>query len=341
MKAARLHKLNTPLEVDEIEIPVVRRGEVLIRIAGAGVCHSDIHVIKGLLPLPEGDERWALPLTLGHENVGYIEKLGPEAEGFKDGDAVAVWGGRGCGSCRICRSGDEQLCNIWHWLANGGYAEFMHIPSTRFLAKLDGLDPVEASALTDAGLTSYRAIKKILPYLYPGAYVVLIGIGGLGHLALQELMVMCPSTRIVAVDVSDSKLQMARDLGAVHVVDGRGNANEEIIKITGGEGAQAVVDIVGSNDSLQMAVEVIGGKGLIVIVGVAGGILPFSMFLGKPEVVVTTSAWGTYNELQEVLQLAREGKIKAKTQSFSLMQVNEAFALLEEGKIDGRAVIIP
>ena len=211
MKAARLHALRQPLRIDEVTTPVVARDEVLIRIAGAGVCHSDLHIRSGEFPLPPGFD---LPLTLGHENAGYVEAVGPDVTSIRRGDAVAVWGGRGCGSCRICRQGDEQCCNMALWVAAGGYAELMHVPSERFLIPLDGLDPVAAAPLADAGLTPYRAIRKVLPHLYPGAAVVVVGIGGLGHMALQILKAVAPSTRIIAVDVARDRLDAVLALGA-------------------------------------------------------------------------------------------------------------------------------
>src|SRR5881397_2820591 len=201
MRAARLHVLGQPLRIDEIAVPEVARDEVLIRIAGAGVCHSDVHIRTGGFPLPPGFE---LPLTLGHENAGYVEAVGPDVKSVERGDAVAVWGGRGCGSCRICRQGDEQCCNMALWVAAGGYAELMHVPSERFLIPLDGLDAALA-------------------------------------------------------------------LGASDAVDAGGDPAGEIMRLTGGEGAQAVIDLVGSDASLRTAAAAAGRKGIIVLVGLAGG----------------------------------------------------------------------
>ncbi len=138
MRAARLHQVGEPLRIEEVPTPAVRGREVLVRIAGAGVCHSDVHIRAGALPLPP---TVPLPLTLGHENAGYVEAVGDEVAEVAPGDPVIVWGGRGCGSCRICRLGDEQVCNMALWLAYGGYAEFLHLASPRFLVKLHGIDP--------------------------------------------------------------------------------------------------------------------------------------------------------------------------------------------------------
>ena len=301
MKAARLHALRQPLRIDEVTTPVVARDEVLIRIAGAGVCHSDLHIRSGEFPLPPGFD---LPLTLGHENAGYVEAVGPDVTSIRRGDAVAVWGGRGCGSCRICRQGDEQCCNMALWVAAGGYAELMHVPSERFLIPLDGLDPVAAAPLADAGLTPYRAIKKVLPHLYPGAAVVVVGIGGLGHMALQILKAVAPSTRIIAVDVARDRLDAALALGASDAVDAGGDPAGEIMRLTGGEGAQAVIDLVGSDATLRTAAGAVGRMGIIVVVGLGGGTLPYSFLGVRAECTVTCSYWGSYNEFREVLALA-------------------------------------
>ena len=338
MKAARLHALRQPLRIDEVTTPVVARDEVLIRIAGAGVCHSDLHIRSGEFPLPPGFD---LPLTLGHENAGYVEAVGPDVTSIRRGDAVAVWGGRGCGSCRICRQGDEQCCNMALWVAAGGYAELMHVPSERFLIPLDGLDPVAAAPLADAGLTPYRAIKKVLPHLYPGAAVVVVGIGGLGHMALQILKALAPSTRIIAVDVARDRLDAALALGASDAVDAGGDPAGEIMRLTGGEGAQAVIDLVGSDASLRTAAGAVGRMGIIVVVGLGGGTLAYSFLGVRAECTVTCSYWGSYNEFREVLALARGGHIRPVVRRYPLEQVNEALDSLERGEVHGRAVITP
>jgi propanol-preferring alcohol dehydrogenase len=334
MKAARLHEFGKPLRIDSIEVPKVARDEVLLRIAGAGVCHSDLHARSGGFPVP-------LPVTLGHENAGIVEAIGPEVTRFRRGDAVAVWGAHGCGNCRVCHEGDEPPCGMEHWLAGGGYAEFMHIPSQRFLAPLNGIDPVQAAPLADAGLTPYRAIRKALPHLYPGAAIAVIGVGGLGHMALQIIRAVAPWARILAVDVADDKLEMALKYGAHHAIDARGDAAAEIKRLTGGEGARAVIDLVGSDASLRTAAAASARKSILVVVGLAGGSFPFSFFGMGAESVVTTSLWGSYTELEEVLELARTGAIKAQIETFPLDEIDDVLNQLEDGKINGRAVITP
>jgi len=337
LRAARLHQIGKPLRIDEVLRPKVLGSEVLIRIAGAGVCHPDVHFRSGRVPLPE---EFSLPLTLGHENAGFVEEVGPLVRGAAKGDAIAVWGGQGCGICRVCHQADQQLCGMGNWII-GGYAEFMRVPHERFLVKLDGLDPVEAAPLTGAGLTPYRAIKKAFPYLYPGAFAVVIGVGGLGHMAVQLLTTLAPWAHTIAVDVSDDKLALASELGAALVVDGRQNAASEIMKITGGEGAHATIDLVGIDSTLSTAASVAARKGIVVVVGAGGGTLPFSFFGLPAESVVTTSYWGSYNELVELLALAAQGTIRPIVHRFPLEEVNDLLDRLERGKLTGRAVLVP
>lgn len=338
MKAARLHEYGKPLQIDDVPIPEVKGGEVLVRMAGAYVCSSDLDLISGAMPLVR------LPLTLGHNNTGCIEQVGPEVPELKKGDPVAVFGGWGCGHCRFCRQGEEQLCNLNTWVGfgvDGGYAQYLHVPAHRHLIKLNELDLVEAAPLLDAGLTPYRAIKKTLPHLYTGSVAVIIGVGNLGRFAVQIMKAISPGARIIAVDVADDRLQLASESGADHVVDARGDAANEIRKLTGGEGAQAIIDTVSSDGTLKTAVAAVGRKGVIMLVGLAGGTLPYS-FLGLPaECIVTSSTWGSYTELVELLALAAAGKVRAHIQRFPLKDINQVFHLLEKGQIQGQAVITP
>jgi len=338
MKAARLYEYGKPLQIEDVPVPEVKGCEVLLRIAGSYVCSSDLDLISGVTPVAR------LPLTLGHNSAGYIEQVGPDVPDLKKGDPVAVFGGWGCGLCRFCQQGEEQLCSLTTWVGfgvDGGYAQYLRIPAHRHLIKLNKLDPVEAAPLIDAGLTPYRAIKKILPYLYPGSAAVILGVGNLGNFALQIMKAIAPGIRVIAVEVTDDRLQLGSELGADHVVDGRGEAANEIRKLTGEEGAQAIIDTVGSDGTLKTTAATVGRKGIIMLVGLAGGTLPYS-FLGLPsECVVTSSVWGSYTELEETLALAAAGKVLVRIQRFPLEEINDVFHLLEKGQVKGQAVITP
>jgi len=338
MRAARLQEYGKPYVVEEVPTPQPGPGEALVRIAGSGACHSDLHVASGEMPmLPE------LPWILGHENAGWVDAYGPGASGPEPGTPVAVFGGWGCGSCRVCLGGEEQLCNVMLWGGigrPGGYAEFMLVPA-RHLVPLGGLDPVEAAPLTDAALTPYRAVKKALSRLVPGSTAVVVGVGGLGQFGLQALKAISPA-RVVAVDVAGSKRDLAARLGADLVLDPSSvDVPAAVKEFAGGQGADAVVDFVGNDATLATAAASVGRKGILVLVGLAGGSVPFSFMGLASEAVVTTSTWGSRNELEEVLALARSGKITGRVERFPLGSINEVFEKLEKGEIEGRAVLVP
>jgi propanol-preferring alcohol dehydrogenase len=332
MRAARLHEFGKPFSIDEVPDPEPGPGEVLVRVGGAGVCHSDLHIAHGEMPdLLDG------PKIMGHENAGWVEALGPGATGFEPGEAVIVYGGWGCGMCRVCMSGEEQLCDTLRWGGlgpPGGYAERYVVPSPRHLIRIGALDPAEAAPLTDAGLTPYRAVKKVAGRLVGGDTALVIGAGGLGQMAIQFLRLLTPA-RVVVADVAADKRQVALDLGADAVVDPTGG---EVGEATG---AAAVIDVVGSDESLAFGAAALGFKGHLVVVGLAGGSVPFGFFTWPPESILTTSHWGTRTELEEVVALARDGRLRIDVERAPLESINDVFARLEAGQVAGRAVLVP
>ena len=338
MKAARFYEPRKPLRIEEVADPAPVAGGVIVRVQGAGVCHSDLHITQGDVPLAD------TPRTLGHENAGVVEAVGTGVTDFRPGDPVAVFGAWGCGACALCRAGDENLCGTGGWpgiAVDGGWAEFMSVPNPGHLIPLGGLDPVEAAPLTDAGLTPYRAIRRALPHVPPGGSIAIVGLGGLGHLAVQIARAIGPAVRVIAVDVAKEKLEAALALGADAAVDASGDAASEIRQLTGGVGAHAVIDLVGSDASLRSAAAAVARAGIVVLVGIAGGSLPFA-FTGLPaECVFTTSAWGTRAELEALLGLAERGLLRARVERQPLDAVNEVLARLEAGGVDGRVVLTP
>jgi propanol-preferring alcohol dehydrogenase len=339
MKAARLHDYGQPFRIEDVPQPEPGPGEVVIRIGGAGACHSDIHIKEGEIPgVP------ALPAILGHENAGWVDALGAGATGFEAGEPVLVFGGWGCGLCRFCLGGQEQLCDSLKWGGlgpPGGYAEYLRVPSTRHLVRIGELDPVTAAPLTDAGLTPYRAIKRVVPHLPGGSSALLIGAGGLGHLALQFLKLMTPA-RVIVADISADKRRSALELGADVAVDPRADdAADQIRDASGSEGATATIDLVGTDESLALAARCVGRQSWVVVVGLAGGTLPFSFFQWPAEATLTTSNWGTRSELEEVVSLARSGAITVQVEQAPLDAINDVFSRLEQGRVKGRAVLVP
>ena len=337
MKAARLHAFGEDFVVEEVPDPQPGPGQVRIRVGGAGACHSDLHVRAGEIPV-------ALPALLGHENAGWVDALGPGAEGFDVGEPVVVFGGWGCGRCRLCLGGQEQLCDTMRWGGigpAGGYAEYMIVPSTRHLLPAGELDPASAAPLTDAALTPYSAVKKALPRLVPGTTAVLVGAGGLGQYGVQFLKLLSPAT-VVVVDSAADKRQLASQLGADHVIDPtEADAAEQVKAATGGRGAAVALDFVGMDATMQLAASSLGPEGLFVLVGLAGGSFPFSFFSLPTQATLTSSDWGSRNELDEVLAMARSGRLVSTIERHPLQEINEVFARLAAGQIQGRAVLVP
>jgi propanol-preferring alcohol dehydrogenase len=339
MRAARLHEFGRPLRIDEVPDPEPGPGEVLVRIGGAGVCHSDLHIAHGDMPgLLDG------PKIMGHENAGWVEALGPGATGFEPGEAVIVYGGWGCGMCRVCLSGEEQLCDTLRWGGlgpPGGYAERYVVPSPRHLIRIGDLDPALAAPLTDAGLTPYRAVKKVARRLVGGDAALVIGAGGLGQMAVQFLRLLTPA-RVVVADLAADKRATALELGADAALDPSApDAADQLREATGGRGAAAVVDVVGSDASLAFGAASLGFQGHLVVVGLAGGSVPFGFFTWPAESILTTSHWGTRTELEEVVALARDGRLRIDVERAPLEAINDVFARLEAGEVAGRAVLVP
>ncbi len=245
MRALQYTAFGRPPEIREVPIPEPGPGEVLVKTTAAGVCHSDEYFMS----LPAEEFETPLPLTLGHEGAGIVARLGSEVTGIKEGDPVAVYGAWGCGSCRACAAGAENYCsgaNVpWPGIdAPGFMADYLLVPSPRHLIPLGDLDPVRSVPLTDAGLTPYHAIKPSLPKLVPGSTAVVIGVGGLGHLAIQILRALSPA-QIVALDISEDKLAFARDVGAHAAFLSDPSSIQAVRDLTGGRGVEAVFNFVG------------------------------------------------------------------------------------------------
>ncbi len=345
MKALQLTRWGEPAQLRETSVPEVGPGQVLIKIGGAGACHSDLH----LMEWPEGQLPWKLPFTLGHENAGWIEQVGSGVTGFAKGEAVLVYGPWGCGQCRSCRLGRENYCARAAEIVvaggglglDGGMAEYMLVPSARLLVPLGDLDPARAAPLSDAALTPYHAIAKSRDRLVPGSVAVVIGVGGLGQMAVQ-LLSATTGARVIAVDTDERKLEIAHSLGADVVLRSDASTADAIRKATsGGVGAELVLDVVGSETTLALGAKALRAEGRLSLLGLAGGTLPVSFFALPYGAEVATSYWGTITELMEVVALAHAGAIRLDVETFPLDRAPEVYARLRAGDIRGRAVIVP
>ena len=338
MRAARLYPGERRLRLEDVPAPEPSGDQVLVRVVGAGVCHSDLHVLDGMF-----DDFLRFPVTMGHEIAGRVEALGPEARDLSVGEPVVVMVGWGCGHCEWCVSGHEQLCPQGDEAGatqDGGFAELVLVPHRRHVVPLGSIDPLEATPFGCAALCSYAAVKRVRPHLAGGSTCVIVGAGGLGQYAIQFARLLTGAT-VVAVDAREERLAQAKELGADHGVGAGPEAAEAILELTGGRGAQAVVDFVGTDDSLALAARVVGRRGLVALLGLAGGQVPFGFYSLAPEAALTTVVAGTVLDLQEVVRLAQAGRITGRVQTYPLERINEALDDLRAGRVEGRAAVTP
>jgi len=343
VKAVQLVRWQSEPELRDVEVPEPGPGEVLVKVAGAGLCHSDLHVMEW----PEGTLPWRLPFTLGHETAGTVAALGAGTTGFAEGDAVLVYGPWGCGTCTHCASGAENLCK--HRFTrpgagcglgyDGGLAEYLLVPSTRLLVALGDLDPVAAAPLTDAALTPYHALKPELPRLVPGSSAIVVGVGGLGSVAVQLLRTLSPA-RIVAIDLREEARRLAVDAGADAALDANGLEAADVRAELGG-GATLVLDFVGNDATLALAAGTIAIDGHVAVVGLGGGTFPMAFGTVPLEWSLRRPTWGTLPELHEVVALARTGALEILVERLSLDDAIAGYRRLHEGKVEGRAVVVP
>jgi propanol-preferring alcohol dehydrogenase len=344
MKVLQYTAIGMPPEIREVPTPQPGPGEVLLRMTAAGVCHTDETVMSS----PAESYTYGLPLTIGHEGAGIVAGLGAGVSGVREGDAVAVYGAWGCGYCRACATGAENYCRnavamkiMWPGFgAPGTMAEYMLVPSPRHLVPLGDLDPVRNVPLTDAGLTPYHGIKPSLPKLVPGSTAVVIGAGGLGHLAIQILRALSPA-QVIALDIGEEKLAFAREVGAHAAFPSDPSSIQAVRDLTGGRGAEAVFDFVGLQATADLAAKLVGIMSDIVMVGLGEGAVPVGIGTLPDETSVRAPIWGTRSELFEVLDLARSGAIKVETERFSLEDGPKAFERLHARTLRGRAVLVP
>jgi propanol-preferring alcohol dehydrogenase len=349
MRALRLLDWKSEPVLVEVEEPEAGPGEVVVRIGGAGACHSDLHLMHDF---EGGAAPWGPPFTLGHENAGWVHALGPGVTNLEVGQAVAVYGPWGCGSCARCQVGVETLCENPAGAPvpggggglglDGGMAELMLVPAAaRHLVPLpEGLDPLAAAPLTDAGLTPYHAVRRSWPKLVPGSTAVVIGVGGLGHLGVQ-ILTATTSARVIAVDSRPEALALALECGADIAVTAGPDAAGEIRAHCKHRGADVVLDFVGADDTLALAAAVVRSAGDLTIVGIAGGALPVSFFSVPSEASIQTVYWGSRPELVEVLELAAAGRLHPRITTYDLDAAIDAYHAMQTGKLEGRAVIVP
>jgi propanol-preferring alcohol dehydrogenase len=344
MIAYRLLNAQTQPEFQEVPEPHAGPGQVVVKVGGSGLCHTDFTVISRDRAYWKDEPP---PFTLGHEIAGWVEEVGAGVTKFQRGDAVAVnpsWAS--CGRCHMCRSGEENFCLYQKSIRapgvgyDGGHAPYVLVPEARFLVPIGNLDPVEAAPLTDAGLTTYSAIKAALPGIWPGSTVVVIGIGGLGLYAVQFLRQLT-GARVVAVASREARQKLAREYGADDAVASGPEAAEQIRELSGGIGAAFVLDCVGANDTLATGVAALSWRGRLAMVGAGGGSIPFDFFKMPPGAQLVTSLNGGGVALKEVVDMAALGRIKTLVDRYPLSAVKQAYDDFKNRRLVGRAVVIP
>jgi len=347
MKAARLYqydeKMNVQLKYETVADPTINApDEVVVRVGAAGLCRTDLHIIEGVWRDAMDPHGNLLPYIMGHENAGWVEAIGSGVKSVKVGDAVICHPLRSCGICLSCRHGHDMHCEsgVFPGLGtNGGFADYF-VTSERALIKLNkNVTPIDVAPMADAGITAYRAAKKAAKVLPPGTWCALLGIGGLGHIALQCLNELC-SAKVVAIDRNPKAREMAQSMGAAAVHDGGKSMVEEVRELTGG-GAHVVIDFVGELGVENLCWKMVRRGGQYIAVGYGGKIEVPTLHMIINEVNLGGSLVGNFTELVELMELNAQGKVKMHSSRYKLAEINTAIDDFKAGRFTGRAVVVP
>lgn len=351
MKAARIVNVNEPLQVQDVQTPKPKDSQILVKVQSVGVCHSDVHVWEGYYEgisgqqLKTTDRGVKYPLTPGHEIAGIVDSLGEQVEGFSKYEKVLVYPWVGEGMCPACKIGQENLCDKPRSLgiySDGGYAEYVLVPNYKYLVKIgDDMDTDISAPLACAGLTAYGAIKNA--NLKPDDNVVIVGTGGLGLMAIQ-LAKAVTGARIIAMDIDDKKLEVAKKEGADIIVNSKKeDPVKAIMELTGKLGADAVIDFVNATKTVETDIQFLRRRAKLLLVGLFGGELKLSLVTMPTRAYkIIGSYTGSLEDMVELVSLAKRGVIKqVVSKRFKLNQAGEALQMLKDGKIVGRGVINP
>jgi NAD+-dependent secondary alcohol dehydrogenase Adh1 len=336
MRAALLSEYHRPLELIEKDVPEPAAArDVLIRIGGAGVCATDLHAQDGLME-PAGLRP---PIVLGHENAGWVQAIGADVTTAREGDAVLVYPPYSCGLCVSCRRGLDMFCErhqFYGLTKDGGFADYLVVDERSLVPLPAGVEPASVAPHSDAGITAYHAVKKLLPRLAPGTTSVVIGVGGVGHIALQLLRVLGGGA-VIGVDTDERRRALAKELGADEVLADAADVREA----TDGAGADVVLDFVATDATHAAGLDLLARRGLYSTVGYGGMITVPSVAMVVGETEIAGNLVGSWIDLWELLQLHGRGDVTLKTQTHPLEAVNDVLDALREGEITGRAVLVP
>jgi len=344
MKAARLHDYHQALRIDDVDEPAITGPhDVIVKIGAAGLCRTDIHIRDGDWKAVQQEAEVKLPYTLGHENAGWVHEVGSAVDNVEVGNAVILHPLITCGMCRACRAGDDMHCADAAFpglVVDGGFADFMKTGARNLIKLTGGLEPAEVAAQADAGLTAYHAVKKAAAVLYPGTKAVVIGAGGLGHIAIQCLKALTPA-EVIVVDTSEPALKLAEQIGADHGVLAEGSEVDTIKEMTDGAGAEVVIDFVAERDVEKRAPEMVRNAGTYYVVGYGGSLDVLTHTMIFREINIVGNLVGSFNDLAELMTLAAQGKVTLHTATYPLDAINDAIADLEGGRLQGRGILIP
>jgi NAD+-dependent secondary alcohol dehydrogenase Adh1 len=341
VRAVRLHSFHSAPVIDEVPEPAIAGPlDVIVKIGGAGVCRTDLHIIEGQWDAAMGTP---LPYILGHENAGWVHQVGSAVSNVAVGDTVILHPTPTCGLCHACRAGDDMHCenSTFPGLStDGGMAEYL-LTSARACVKLDpATRPQDVAALADAGITAYHAVRKAIPLLYPGTTCVVIGAGGLGHIGVQCLAALT-ATRIIVVDRNPEALKLAADLGADQTVVADGRQVDAVKDLTNGKGAEVVLDFVAEQGAEMDGWTMTAPAGSYFVIGYGGTVTIPTLDIISTERNIIGNIVGTYNELAELMALAQGGRVTLHTRAYPLTAAPEALADLDAGRVRGRAILVP
>ena len=342
MRAARLHAYHEALKLDEVDEPRATGPlDVVVRIGAAGLCRTDLHIQEGQWAEKSGVQ---LPYTPGHENAGWVHEVGSAVTNVEVGDTVIVHPFISCGLCPPCRRGDDMHCLSGSFPGinrDGGFADFL-FTSARSVVKLDpSLHPRDIAALADAGLTAIHAVKKAIPVLGPGTRAVVIGAGGLGHIGIQCLKAMTPA-EVIVVDPSEKALALAGEVGADRTIKVDGSKHVDTVKeLTDGLGAEAIIDFVGEKGAIEDGIAMVQDGGFYYVIGYGENIDIPTIDVISREISFIGNLVGTYVDLQELMTLTAQGQVTLHTTTYPLDAINDAMADLDNGRLQGRGILVP
>jgi NAD+-dependent secondary alcohol dehydrogenase Adh1 len=340
VRAALLREYDRPLElIERAEPEPTAARDVVVRVGGAGVCATDLHAIDGAME-PAGLKP---PVVLGHENAGWVHAVGDDVTTAQIGDAVLVYPAFTCGLCVACRRGYDMLCERHGFTGltrDGGFADYVLVDERSLIQLPTGVQPAEVAPHADAGITAYHAVKRLVHRLTPGTTVAVIGVGGVGHIALQLVNTLGASS-VVGIDTDERRRQLARELGADEVLGEQGDVADAVREWTNGVGVDVVLDFVGTDGTHASAMQMLARGGLYSIVGYGGMVTHPSIAFVSGETAITGNLVGNWIDLWELLQLHGSGAVTLRSETHPLEEVNDVLDQLRAGEVTGRAVLVP